>query len=165
MCGSVAPCGPRWCRWVWLRIQSTVVRHSVDDSQRCLVCFVLCRHQQRNVFRLTPCLACHMSAVSHSRHACCVTQQACQLCHTATHVSGVIQQTCPLCNTENDACCVSKQRLSGTNRRILDTATDENVPFMYMYIGCLYLESYYIHRGPCYIQRAPLLYIAGGFTI
>ena len=29
------------------------------------------------------CYTADMSAVSHSRHACCVTQQTCMLCHTA----------------------------------------------------------------------------------
>ena len=40
---------------------------------------------QRRVLEQT-CLLCHtadMSAASHSRHVCCVTQQTCLLCHAA----------------------------------------------------------------------------------
>ena len=39
------------------------------------------------------CLTADMSAVSHSRHVCCVTQRACLLCDTADIVCCVTQQT------------------------------------------------------------------------
>ena len=66
-----------------------------------------------------------MSAVSHRRHVCCVTQQTCLLCHSADmsavshsrHVCCVTQQTCLLCHTadmsavshSSHVCCVRKQ--------------------------------------------------------
>ena len=66
-----------------------------------------------------------MSAVSHSRHVCCVSQQTCLLCHTADmsavshsrHVCCVTQQTCLLCHTADmsavshsrHVCCVPQQ--------------------------------------------------------
>ena len=52
-------------------------------------------------------LAADMSAVSHSRHVCCVTLQTCALCHTADmsavphsrHACCFTQQTYRLCHT------------------------------------------------------------------
>ena len=71
------------------------------------------------------CYMADMSAVSHSRHVCCVTQQTCLRRHTADmsavshsrHVCWVTQQTCLLCHTANmsamshsrHVCCVTQQ--------------------------------------------------------
>ena len=67
------------------------------------------------------------SALSHSRHACCVTQQTCLLCHAADmsavsrsrHVCCVTRQTFLLCRTADTSavphsrhvCCVTSRHV------------------------------------------------------
>ena len=65
--------------------------------------------QESNLCRTTD-----MSAMSHSRHVCCVTQHTCVLCR---HVCCVTQQTCLLCHKPHVSavarsrhfCCVTQQ--------------------------------------------------------
>ena len=81
-------------------------------------------------------LTAKMSAVSHSRHACCVTQQSCLLCHTANrsavshsrHVCSLTRQTRLRRRTTDISaesrssriCCVTQQ--TGLLRRTADTS-------------------------------------------
>ena len=111
------------------------------------------------------CLLYHtadMSAASHSRHVCCVTQQTCPAVSHSRHVCCVAQQTCLLRHTADmsavshsrHACCVTnmtrllfhtQQTLSGTKGRILDKATNEKVPYVYIHVY-VYM---YIHMDIC----------------
>ena len=86
------------------------------------------------------CLLCHTadtSAVSHSSHVCCVTQQTCLLCHTADmsavsdsrHVCRVTQQTYLLCHTA-DMSPVSYSRHGSC-------ATQQTMPAVWQSRHCL----------------------------
>ena len=58
-----------------------------------------------------------MSAVSHSKHVCCFTQQTCLLCHTADISAFLRSRHCLLCRTADvsavshrrHVCCVKQQ--------------------------------------------------------
>ena len=88
-------------------------------------------------------LLCHtaeMSAASHRRHVCCVTEQTCQMSETADM---------PAEWHSKRVCCVRQQTLSEPKGSILDMATNAKVPYTYI-IENIYIHTYvYIYAYIC----------------
>ena len=100
----------------FVQLTSLAVRGSPEKSNYFFTGSQLCDTADRSA---------HMSAVAHSTHVCCVTQQKCLMCHTADmsafahsrHVCRVTQPTCLLSHTADmsvvshsrHVCCVTQQ--------------------------------------------------------
>ena len=78
---------------------------------------------------------------------CCVTQQTCLLGRTADmsavshrrHVCCVTQQTFLLCDTTDMSAAVKQHTFYEGKGRVLDMATEENVPYVNVYgVSCLF---------------------------
>ena len=104
------------------------------------------------------CLLCdtaHRSAVSHSRHVCCVTQQLCLLRYTAgmsavshsrhlclsesRHICCVAQQLCQLCRTAGMCRIIPKSDLMCSCQC---WKADLRIRHTYMYIYTMHIYTY-----------------------